>query len=126
MMNKNGYRPPRFARWLLRGLKTYQESYAIMGDTEEVYSHMLREEGFLKARLWYWSQCIISLLRYKLLMFKWRMIMLKNYLRIALRNIVKQKLNSFLNVAGLSLGIACSMLILFHVHLLQITYRCWK
>jgi putative ABC transport system permease protein len=42
-------------------------------------------------------------------------IMFKNYLKIAIRNIVKHKLNSTLNIAGLSLGIACSLLIIFHV-----------
>ncbi|UCH92698.1 MAG: ABC transporter permease, partial [Candidatus Aminicenantes bacterium] len=42
-------------------------------------------------------------------------IMLKNYFKMALRNIIKNKLNSILNAAGLSLGIAISMLIIFHV-----------
>ena len=41
--------------------------------------------------------------------------MLRNYLKIAIRNIYKQKLNSVLNITGLALGIACSLLILFHV-----------
>jgi len=41
--------------------------------------------------------------------------MLRNYFRIAIRNIFKQKLNSILNITGLALGIACSLLILFHV-----------
>ena len=41
--------------------------------------------------------------------------MLKNYLRIALRNIARHKAYSFINIAGLSIGMACSILILLWV-----------
>ncbi len=41
--------------------------------------------------------------------------MFKNYLKIAFRSIQKQKLNSLLNIIGLSVGFACSLLIIFHV-----------
>lgn len=38
--------------------------------------------------------------------------MLKNYLRIALRNLAKYKLISFINLFGLTVGLACCLLIL--------------
>ena len=41
--------------------------------------------------------------------------MLKNYLLIAWRNLRKNKVFSIINIAGLSLGIACALLIIFHV-----------
>ena len=41
--------------------------------------------------------------------------MFKNYLKIALRNIFRQKLYSFINIAGLAVGMACSILILLWV-----------
>ena len=41
--------------------------------------------------------------------------MVRNYIIIAFRNIAKHKLNSSLNIIGLSLGIACCLLIFFHV-----------
>jgi len=41
--------------------------------------------------------------------------MLKNYLKIALRNLTRNKIYSFINIAGLSLGLACSMLIILYV-----------
>jgi putative ABC transport system permease protein len=41
--------------------------------------------------------------------------MLKNYLKIALRNLLRHKGYSLINVAGLAVGIACCLLILLYV-----------
>ena len=41
--------------------------------------------------------------------------MIKNYLKIALRNIRKHKGTSLINIAGLAIGIACSILIILFV-----------
>jgi ABC-type antimicrobial peptide transport system permease subunit len=41
--------------------------------------------------------------------------MLRNYLKIAFRNFTKNSLYSFINVTGLSIGLACSILILLWV-----------
>ncbi|QMW07049.1 ABC transporter permease [Spirosoma foliorum] len=41
--------------------------------------------------------------------------MLKNYLKIALRNLLKNKVYSFINIAGLSIGLACAILIMLYV-----------
>ena len=41
--------------------------------------------------------------------------MLENYLKIAFRNLLKNPAYSFINIAGLSIGLACSMLILLWV-----------
>ncbi len=41
--------------------------------------------------------------------------MFKNYLKIALRNVKKHKGYSFINIAGLAIGIACCILILLWV-----------
>ncbi|MEJ2613381.1 MAG: ABC transporter permease [Ignavibacteriaceae bacterium] len=47
--------------------------------------------------------------------------MLKNYLKIAFRNLVKFKITSFINISGLAIGIACFILI-FSYFYNEITY----
>lgn len=42
--------------------------------------------------------------------------MLKNYFKITLRNISRNKLYSGLNIVGLAIGLACCILILLYVH----------
>jgi len=41
--------------------------------------------------------------------------MLKNYLKIAFRNIIKHRIYSFINIAGLSIGLCCCLLIFMYV-----------
>ncbi len=41
--------------------------------------------------------------------------MIKNYFKIAWRNFIKYKVHSFINIAGLSVGLACSLLIFLWV-----------
>jgi predicted permease len=45
----------------------------------------------------------------------WRVFMLINYLKITIRNIRRHKAYSFINIAGLAIGIASCMLIMFWV-----------
>ncbi len=42
--------------------------------------------------------------------------MLKNYLKIAVRNLLKHKAYSFINLAGLAIGMACCVLMLLFIH----------
>src|SRR6185436_9377515 len=41
--------------------------------------------------------------------------MLKNYLKIAIRNLWKNKVFSFINIAGLAIGLSCFLLIALYV-----------
>ncbi|MFT3701720.1 MAG: ABC transporter permease [Agriterribacter sp.] len=42
--------------------------------------------------------------------------MFRNYFKTALRNLLHNKIYSFINIAGLSLGLACTMLIMLYVN----------
>ncbi len=50
--------------------------------------------------------------------------MFRNYLTIALRNILRHKLYSFINIAGLGLGLACAILIILFVRD-ELSYDKW-
>jgi putative ABC transport system permease protein len=51
--------------------------------------------------------------------------MLKHYLRIAIRNLARQKVLTFINISGLSLGLACfSLILLFAVN--EFSYDRWR
>ena len=41
--------------------------------------------------------------------------MIRNYLKLTLRNLKKHKGYSFINIAGLAIGMACCILILLYV-----------
>lgn len=41
--------------------------------------------------------------------------MLKNYLKIAFRNLIKNKLDSAISIGGLAVGLACCILLIFYV-----------
>lgn len=45
----------------------------------------------------------------------WELSMLKNYLKIATRNLIKHRGYTFINVSGLALGMACCLLIVLYV-----------
>ena len=50
--------------------------------------------------------------------------MFRNYLTVALRNIVRHKLYSFINIAGLAVGLACAILIILFVRD-ELSYDKW-
>jgi len=41
--------------------------------------------------------------------------MIKNYFKTAFRSLLRNKIYSFINIAGLSIGLACAMLIILYV-----------
>ena len=50
--------------------------------------------------------------------------MFRNYLTIALRNLVRHKLYSFINIAGLAVGLACVIFIILFVRD-ELSYDKW-
>ncbi|HZX10367.1 MAG TPA: ABC transporter permease, partial [Acidobacteriota bacterium] len=113
-MNKS-IQPPRIAEWLLKIILRQDEQCEKLGDFEEGFQYECQIKGTDKGVLWYWSEVIKAIPLIVKNLFYWSLAMLKNYLKIALRHIKRHKAYSFLNIAGLALGMACCILILFWV-----------
>jgi len=120
----NSPQPPRWLKALLRWLHPGNTIEEVEGDLDELYAHAYLRYGESQAVLRYLVN-VISVLppflrrrrnksQYEQ-SFSLSPDMLKNYFKIAWRNIVRQKAYSVLNIAGLSIGMACSILILLWV-----------
>ncbi|TDI76582.1 MAG: hypothetical protein E2O84_02460, partial [Bacteroidetes bacterium] len=102
--------PPRLAQWILSHSVSPEIRYGAMGDFEQIYSEITETDGRRRADAWYWRQVVRSLPFFISDTIIWTLIMLKNYLFVAYRNLYKNKASSIVNVAGLSLAVASAIL----------------
>ncbi len=108
-------RPTGIAKWLLHSLVGRESHYSCLGDLEELYNEIREKSGSIYAGLWfYWQLIWILSLRTKNSI-HWSAVMFKNYLKIAVRNINKNRGYSFLNIMGLAVGIAVCILIFTYI-----------
>ncbi len=112
MNNKKRLHPPRIAGWILNRTISSDIQYSAMGDFEEIYLKKRKKSGAFSANFWYWKQVVCSFPDFLKSSLLWKLSILRNYLVISLRNIIKQKVFSAINILGLSLGITCCILIL--------------
>ena len=105
------FRTPIIGKFLLWLLLNHKHPETIMGDFEEEFNAIARDKGILRARLWFWSQIILTLPSYIKNSLYWGMTMITHYLKTALRHILRHKIYSFINIVGLAIGIACCLLI---------------
>ena len=106
---------PALAKLILKRMSLYYERHSIIEDFEETYKEIRKAEGVLRANTWCWKSVIRSVSGYIGLILLWRIIMLKNYLKSALRILKKHKAYSFINIIGLSIGMACFTLLMLYV-----------
>ena len=114
-MKNNQPKPPEIAKRLLSRLVRKQQYHAIIGDFEEVYQEVFRSNGRFIAHIWYWIHLIKSFPGFLTDTFVWGGVLVKNYFKISLRNIMKHKVYSLINLLGLSVGLASFLLILIYV-----------
>lgn len=103
--------PPALAAWLMKLVFPEYDQLYLAEDFGEIYRNILQEKGFITAWFWCWGQVFISIPRFIFASIYWRLALFKNYMKIALRNMLKHKMYSFINIIGLSIGISCCLLI---------------
>ncbi len=102
----------RILHWII---KDRPVEYSVLDDLEERLKSRLREGNVLIAYITVIFQLLLVLLSYSLEYLNWNLIMLNNYLKVAYRNLKKNKGFSFINIAGLAIGITCCLYILLYV-----------
>ena len=106
---------PGIARWILERIIQSGIRYGALGDLEEQFLHKYRTCSPFKARLSYWLQIPAALPGFFKNTLYWSFAMTGNYLRLFFRLMKKHKGYSFINFAGLTLGIGIFMMILLFV-----------
>jgi putative ABC transport system permease protein len=114
-------RPPRWATWLMSRFSPAGLEDELQGDLLEMYAYWVKTNGVRAAR-WRYGLATLRLIRpftpsipkqtcYYSQPSSFHPAMLRNYLKIALRQWRKNKLYSAINMLGLSIGLATCLLI---------------
>jgi len=112
IMSRHRLHPPRVAALILKQLRYYQEEHLIGNDLDGEFREQISEKGRFSAGLWYWSQVLYALWSDLKLSFWFGGVMLKNLFKVTLRNIKRQKLHVFINIAGLAVGLTVCILMI--------------
>ncbi|CCH52449.1 Macrolide export ATP-binding/permease protein macB [Fibrisoma limi BUZ 3] len=109
--------PPRFAQRLLRWFCAPHRLDELEGDLDELFQDRIKSVGVHRARWRYWRD-VLSLMRPFVIRRQHtdypsptHTTMIRNYLTVAFRNLARAKSYAFINIAGLSVGMAASALI---------------
>jgi putative ABC transport system permease protein len=107
--------PPKLATRLLRTFLRDDLIAEVTADLHEQYDEKLQSSTKLKAKLDYWYQVINYLrpfaIRRNRKHYSTPYPMYKSYFKTAFRNMRRDKLHAFINISGLSVGIAVTLVI---------------
>ena len=116
------YQPPKLYRRLFEWFCSDEFFEELQGDLEESFIANIEQYGPAKAKALYKKE-VLNMIRPSVIKRLKRqnthnnnIDMLSNYLKIGLRNIKAQKLYSVINILGLAVGMAATMLIALYVN----------
>ncbi|MFC2157018.1 ABC transporter permease [Acidobacteriota bacterium] len=107
--------PPILAEWILSHLSREQDKESVVQDFQDIFEIRVLREGRGQALRWYWAQIFKSTPKFLVNRLSWRLVMFRNYFKIAYRNLIKHRAYSLINIFGLSFGIVCCILILAYI-----------
>ncbi len=108
-------KPPLIARWILSRINRRNYRDNILGDFEELFNEIHNESGLFPAYVWYLKHILKSLPNFVNTSIRRSMAMIKNYMKIAFRNLKRHKSFSFINIMGLAIGLTCCLLIMLYI-----------
>jgi hypothetical protein len=106
---------PRLARRTLPRLSRYDEEFGVPGDLAEEFAVRCRASGRHRAASWYRRQALFAAGSSVVFSIQIGVARFKNVLKIAFRTMLRFKLYSLINLLGLSVGLAVSLLALLYV-----------
>ena len=110
-MKSKNKKPPKTAEYLMSRMFPDENHYTTVSDLEEEYKYLLSAKGKTLAVVWYWLQLFPAFVHSFINKTKWGFIMFKSHLKIAFRNIKKNKTNSFVSVFSLTIGMTVFLII---------------
>jgi ABC-type antimicrobial peptide transport system permease subunit len=120
MTTGNNISPPKLAVRLLCAFLRHDLQEEVSGDLEEKFYQKLKQTSPFRARASYWYQVVHYIRPFAIRKSNYvrsnNMAMLSNYITIGIRHLLRKKAYSFINVTGLSAGMAVTMLIALWIH----------
>ncbi len=114
-MSKDFRSLPRICLWTLNIFVDENKAGMLEANFEEIFNRIYIQKGVIAAHIWFWGHFLKSLPAIVIRSIYWSFIMLYNYLKTTLRNIRIYKIYSLINISGLAIGTACSILIMLYV-----------
>ncbi len=103
------------ALFLVKFLIPKYDREPLLADLKLRTADLKEQKGPFRARMWFVTQIVRSIPGFFMATLYWRTSLIRSYVKIAYRNMKKQRVYSFINIAGLSIGMACCILILLYV-----------
>jgi len=107
---------PGIIGFLLDRMLPDSDNLYLKGDYEEIFNRISIDKGSAAAHLWISGQVLKSLPVFLFDSIFWSLIMIKNYLTIAFRSMVRHKGYTFINIAGIAIGFTASIIIFLYVY----------
>ncbi|MCP4726043.1 MAG: FtsX-like permease family protein [bacterium] len=107
----DGIKPGRFASYVLKRFLPEKDRDFLLRDFEDDFVEIVKRKGSKAARRWYWAQIFKTAPQFFSYSITRSMAMFRNYLKVALRNIYRNRSFTVINITGLAVGMACSILI---------------
>ncbi|MCZ6701734.1 MAG: ABC transporter permease, partial [Ignavibacteria bacterium] len=117
-MNKKLHTPPSWLDKIIAHFIGKQHLDVIRGDLHEIYQNNVQQKGEFMASINYLTDvlsCLRSPLLEKRIQYKISFPMFNNYLKLSLRNLLRNKTFTIINISGLTLGFTISIIIFLFV-----------